>query len=292
MKVIGITGGSGFVGNHLAALLTGKGYEVIIFTRSAAANPAKNNVSYAHWDASKNECGLSALQKIDAIVNLAGAGIADKRWTEKRKKEILQSRVHAPNCKTFIGASATGFYGPDREGAIPFTEIAPAGNDFLGDVCRQWEAASQVANDFARTVILRFGVVLGKDGGAFPKLAAPLSFGIMPILGSGRQVMSWIAIDDLARLILFALETQKLSGIYNAVAPVPVTQKELMSTIATIKGGVKIPLPAPAFLLEIMLGEMSEELLKSCTASAAKTLATGFVFDCPDITKAVSSLLH
>jgi uncharacterized protein len=302
MNVIGITGGTGFVGKHLADLLLGKGYEVIIFTRSAHKSSRKENLSYAQWDAQNGLCDIDALQKLDAAINLAGAGIADKRWTGSRKQEIRDSRVkgtdflveqlqkHAPNCKTFIAASATGFYGPDHAGAIPFTEDAPHSNDFLGNTCSEWEAASQKAAAFARTVILRFGIVLGKESGAFPKLAQPLSFGIMPILGSGRQMVSWIEIHDLARLIVYMLEQGNLSGIYNAVAQNPVTHLQLMKTIAYVKGGIKIPAPAPAFLLKLILGEMSEEVLKSSTVSAQKTTETGFQFNHEDILTTVMAI--
>jgi uncharacterized protein (TIGR01777 family) len=204
---------------------------------------------------------------------------------------IAKLIAHAPACKTFISASATGFYGPDQPGKIPFTETAPFYNDFLGDTCRQWEAASQKAAAFARTVIFRIGIVLGKEGGAFPQFARPLSFGIMPILGGGSQVVSWIEVDDLARLILYAVENEQISGTYNAVAPTPVTQKQLMQAIAHVKGGLAIPAPAPAFVLKIMLGEMSVEVLKSCTVSSQKTLVTGFKFKYPEIDGAVRGLL-
>lgn len=303
MKTIGITGGSGFVGRHLASLLAGKGYEVVIFTRKIAQTPENPHITYAHWEARGGECDVNSLKKLDAVVHLAGAGIADERWTEKRKKEIVDSRVkgtnflvsmlkaHAPACKTFIGASATGFYGPDDENKPPFTESAPPYNDFLGETCRQWEEETQQASEFARTVICRFGIVLGRESGAFPQFARPMSFGIVPILGSGRQIISWIAISDLARLLVFLLEQEKLSGIYNAVAPNPVAQRLLMQTIAREKGGIKIPLGVPAFLLKILLGEMSIEVLKSCTASSRKIMDAGFKFDNPDITSAVKSIL-
>jgi uncharacterized protein (TIGR01777 family) len=302
MKTIGITGGSGFVGSHLTVLLVSKRYEVVIFSRDTAKDPGKM-VTYAHWDAERGECDVNALKKVDAVVNLAGAGIADERWSEKRKREIVNSRVkgtnflvsqlkqYAPGCKTFVAASAMGYYGPDSEDAIPFTETSPPGEDFLGDTCRQWEGASQKASEFARTVILRFGIVLGKESGAFPKFAKPMSFGIAPVLGSGKQVMSWIEINDLARLILFALEHEEISGVYNAVSPNPVTCRELMKTIALVKGGIKIPVTIPVFLLKIALGEMSSEVLKSCTVSAQKILSTGFIFDHPGIQGAVKAIL-
>ena len=303
MKTIGITGGSGFVGTTLSNLLVNKGYEVVIFTRNKRVKGRQEQVSYSQWDAEKGIFDSKALKKTDAIVNLAGAGIADKRWKPQRKKEIVRSRVlgtnflvaklkeHAPHCKTFISASAIGFYGPDMGLHVPFTENAPHYNDFLGNTCEQWEQAARQAQDFARTVILRFGIVLGRESGAFPQFAKPMSYGMVPTLGSGGQTESWIELTDLARLIVYALEHDALSGIYNAVSPTPVSHHELMETIAKVMGGVKIPVHVPSALLKILLGEMSTEVLKSCTVSARKITDAGFTFTHPEITEAVRYIL-
>ncbi|MBS1687457.1 MAG: TIGR01777 family oxidoreductase [Bacteroidetes bacterium] len=302
MKTIGITGGTGFVGKHLSKLLLSKGYELIIFTRHPKPSE-KQNLTYAAWDPEKGTCDANALQKLDAAIHLAGAGIADKRWTETRKQEIVNSRVqgtkflvsmlrqHAPNCKTLVSASAIGYYGPDRDGTPPFKETNVYYNDFLGNTCYKWEHEARAAEDIMRTIIFRFGIVLGKESGAFPQFAGPQSFGIVPILGSGRQVVSWIEVDDLARMITYALEHTDMKGSYNAVAPNPVTHKTLMKTIARTKGGIKIPIPVPSFALKIALGEMSEEVLKSCTVSAQKIQATGFTFQYDTIDKAVKAIL-
>lgn len=303
MKTVGITGGTGFIGRYLTEVLIDKGYKVLIFSRSAR-NHASESVSYAHWDAEKGEIDKAALARLDGLVHLAGESIAEKRLTEKRKQEIINSRVHstdflvaqlkahAPACKTLVAASAMGFYGPDRPGTSPFTESAPPYDDFLGNTCRQWESATLQAKDFLRTVIIRIGIVLGKDGGAFPELSGSLSFGVMPILGGGKQVVSWIEVTDLARLFLFALENGAMSGVYNGVSPNPVSHRQLMHAIAKEKGGLAIPMPVPAFVLKIALGEMSTEVLKSCTVSAAKTIAAGFNFDYPDINGALKKLYN
>lgn len=303
MQTIGITGGTGFVGSHLCRLLTAQGHQVIIFTRGGKKSTVPQ-INYAHWDPAAKECDTGALGRLDAIIHLAGANLAGARWTDKRKKEIIDSRVaateflvqqlktYAPKCTTMISASATGFYGPDRPGQLPFTEDAPPYPDFLGDLCRDWEAAAQPAADFLRLVIVRFGIVLGKESGAFAEFVKPMSFGIMPILGSGRQMVCWIHVEDLARLILKALQDEKMHGIYNGVAPEPVTHKTLMKTIARIKGGIKIPAPAPAFVLKLMLGEMSIEILKSTTVSAQKVLNSGFTYRFPAIDAAVKDLLQ
>ncbi len=304
MKRVGITGGTGFVGRHLTALLIRKGYEVVVFTTRVAKKKAKKHIAYAHWNPKTGACDLNAIKSVDVIVNLAGEGIADKRWREKRKNEIRDSRVkttdflvthineYAPACKTLITASATGFYGADNHYSESFTEMAPPATDFLGETCRQWELASEKLNKGVRRVVLRFGIVLGKESGAFPQLANPMSYGVAPVLGSGGQVVSWIEIHDLALLILFAIEHEELAGIYNAVAPGHVSHRQMMHTIAEVKGGIKIPVHVPSALLKILLGALSTEVLKSCTVSSDKITNAGFVFEHPDIESAVKAILR
>jgi uncharacterized protein len=301
MKTIGITGGTGFVGRHLTAMLTKNGFNVVIFTRHPEKHPDEPGIDYTYWDPAKNKCDHGALNKLDAMVNLAGTAI-NTRWTKKNKASILDSRVHgtrflvsqlkndAHNCKTFISASAIGYYGPDRTGK-PFEETDHAFDDFLANTCVKWETETALAQDTMRTVILRFGVAMGKDDGAFPELARPLSFGVMPIFGNGSQTMSWIHVDDLAKLLQYCIINDKMNGVYNAVTPHPASQKEIMKAIAAAKGGVSIPIPVPPLLLKTALGEMSIELLKSCTASAQKILAAGFTFRYPDIESAAKAIL-
>jgi len=300
-KSIGITGGTGFVGRHITRLLTGEGNKVIIFSRHP--KPTNDGVQYAIWHPETGQIDKEALQEIDVMINLAGAGVADKRWTAKRKEEIRKSRVeatyfllqalkaYAPKCTAFLAASATGYYGPDREGLSPFTETAPPYNDFLASVCVDWERASLSAADKCRTVVLRTGIVLGKDGGAYPELSGPMRFGIVPILGSGRQVVSWIHVEDLARLYVEAILNEAYTGVYNAVASQPVTHRVLMQTIATAKGGLKIPAPVPPFMLQLVIGDASVEVLKSCTVSSEKVEAQGFAFQYPTIEGAVASIV-
>lgn len=300
MKTIGITGGTGFVGTHLRERLAEAGYKVIIFSRGK--KESEGNVEFVHWDASKGIIDKEALKRLDAMVHLAGAGVTDERWTEKRKKVILRSRTettdflvqslkeYAPNCKTFLAASATGYYGPDK-GSKPFVESDAPANDFLANVCVQWEASSQKAQAFARVVIFRFGIVLGRDGGAFPQLAGPMKFGAMPILGTGKQIVSWVQICDLICMMKTALKDETYSGIYNAVSPQPVSNKVLMEAIAKAKGGLKIPFRVPAFLLRIIMGEASIEVLKSCTVSSKKLAEAGFVFQYPEVAAAVDVIV-
>ena len=300
MKTVAITGGTGFVGQHISALLIKKGYNVIVFTRNTNQKAPVPGISYALWNPDKEICDTASLAKVDVMVHLAGAGVAEKRWTEQRKKEIVDSRVKstdflirclkdsALNCKTFIAASATGIYGDDTPGNTPFTESTAPSDNFLANTCKSWETSSLAASHFLRTVILRIGIVMGKEGGAFPQFEKPVHFGIMPVLGNGNQVVSWIAIEDLAELFLFSIQQEKISGIYNAVAPNPVSQKKLISAIAGMSGCIKIHVPS--FMLKLLLGEMSTEILKSCTVSAQKISAVGFKFKYPEINMAIKAI--
>lgn len=304
MQAIGITGGTGFIGHHLSDLLLSKGYKVIVFTRDMHKVTRRESVKYTYWNPDEGKFDLSYFDDIVGVINLAGAGLADKRWTEKRKQDIIRSRVHsteflierlrehAPNCKTLISASAINYYGADRTGYVPFHEEVPAASDFLGTVCKLWEQAAHKADDFLRTVIFRFGIVLGKDDGAFPRLADPQSMGLVPIIGSGRQVMSWIHISDLCNMLVWAVMHETINGTFNAVAPHPVSQKRLMTTIAQEKGGIKIPFHVPNRLLSWILGEMPIAVMKSVLVSADKVQQAGFVFKYPTIEETVKNILH
>ncbi len=304
MQTIGITGGTGFVGYQLAIQLTLLGYRVVIFTRAIHKTLQNDEIKYSYWSPTEKKFDLTYLKDINAVIHLAGAGVADKRWSAKRKKEIVDSRilgtsflieklkVHAPNCTTFIAASAIGFYGPDKiENKSAFDETANYFPDFLGTTCSAWEKESIQASTTMRTTIFRFGIVLGKNHGAFPQFAMPQNFGIKPILGSGKQIISWIHIEDICNAIIWALKGENIHGIYNAVTPNPVSQKQLMDTIDQYKKGFRIPIPVPSFMLKIGLGEMSIEVLKSTTVSADKIRKAGFEFKFSTIDKAVADLL-
>lgn len=304
MQTIGITGGTGFVGHHLSGLLLKQGYRVIIYTRDMHKVNRMPNIKYSYLCPAEQKFDLSWFKELDAVINLAGAGIADKRWTKKRKKEIVESRVqgtgflidklksHAPNCKTFISASAIGYYGDDKNGHPPFHENDGASQDFLGHTCKLWEDAAHLADEYMRTIILRFGIVLGKESGMFPQLEKPQNFGVVPMLGNGRQAISWIHITDLCRALEWALKDEKISGTYNVVAPNPATQKEIMKCIAKEKNGLKLPVYVPDFLLKIGLGALSAEVTKSATVSAKKILDSGFSFNFPEIGMAVRDIMN
>jgi uncharacterized protein (TIGR01777 family) len=302
-SIIGITGGTGFIGSHLARRLVEQGHEVVIFTTHPAKKKKKTGYTYSYWNPEEGKCDLTSLKKLDALVNLAGAGIADKTWTPKRKREIVDSRVKAThfltsrlreyggNCKVFISASAIGYYGPDRGLNGPFEETAPHYHDFLGETCERWEHEALSISDKMRTVIFRFGIVLGRESGMFRKVAQPMSLGAVPILGSGHQVISWIHVEDLVGMLYKAITDDSISGIFNAAAPHPVSHKTLMELIAHVKGGIKLPVHIPTALLRYLLGEMSKEVLKSCTVSADKALNAGFTFQYDTAERAVKDIL-
>jgi uncharacterized protein (TIGR01777 family) len=302
MQTIGITGGTGFVGQHLTELLKKHNYRVIIFTRDMHKVSRLENVKYSFWSPPEKKFDVSYLKQLDAVIHLAGASV-EQRWTPSQKEKIIRSRVwgtqflierlkeHAPQCKTLIAASAIGYYGEDRKDAAPFHEDTNPANDFLATTCQKWEAESQKAAALMRTVILRFGIVLGRHDGAFPQFARPQNLGVVPIIAGGLQTISWIHITDLCRIILWCIENENIRGVYNAVAPHPVSNKRLMDTIAKGKGGIKIPIPVPGIFLKAGLGEVAKEVLKSCTVSADKIQQAGFSFQFNDIKAAVKDIL-
>jgi len=307
MATILITGGTGLIGKALTNALLEKNYKVIILSRGLIGQQADtNNPSFAKWDIQSQHIDKAAISNADYIIHLAGAGVADKRWTKKRKQEILDSRVKGselivkalqeiPNkVKAVISASAIGWYGPDPviPNPKPFREDDPNDHAFLGETCKRWEESlAPISKMGKRLVKLRTGIVLSKDGGALKEFKNPLRFGVAAILGSGKQVISWIHIDDLVRLYIAAIEDQNMNGVYNAVAPVPVSNKKLTLQLArTQKGNFFIPVHVPSFVLKIVLGEMSVEVLKSATVSCDKVHYCGFVFLFPSIESALANL--
>lgn len=313
MATILISGGTGLIGTSISKLLLSKDYQVIILTRNLKKAIGKKSgderLTYARWNADEQSIDRDAIEKADCIIHLAGEGVADKRWSSKRKKEIIQSRTQSgallikalketPNkIKTIVSASAIGWYGPDdaaKNKPHGFVESDPSDGSFLGETCKWWEESMQPVTDLGkRLVTFRFGVVLSNEGGALPEFKKPMQFGIASILGNGNQIISWIHIDDLCRLLLLAIEDEKKEGIYNAVAPNPVTNKELILRLAkTMRGRSFIPLHVPSGVLKLMLGEMSIEVLKSTTVSAGKIQQTGFQFLYPSIDAALNNLIR
>ena len=306
MATVLITGGTGLIGKALTKELVNRGYEVIILTRDKSQHRPSEGVSYAEWHIDKQTIDTKAIARADFIVHLAGAGVAEKRWSGRRKQEIVDSRVQSGQLlvkslkdvvnqvKTVVSASAIGWYGPDPQipNPRPFEETDPAAPGFLGTTCRQWEDAIHPVSEMGkRLVILRTGIVLSHEGGAFPEFKKTLKFRVASILGSGKQVISWIHIDDLVRLYITAIENEKLQGVYNAVAPYPVSNATLVRTIGRELVGMYLPVPVPAFVLKAVLGEMSIEVLKSATVSSEKIEITGFQFIYQDIEPAVTNLV-
>lgn len=328
MATIMITGGTGTVGKRLTELLLSKGYSVIIVGRGGSAKesstgkpstssgePAQTKLRYAQWNIDAQTIDESAIQQADYIIHLAGAGVADKRWSDARKKEIADSRINScalivkalssfpNNVKGVISASAIGWYGPDNqhndEGNAStgldkrgFTEAANPYPDFLGNTCKAWEDSIAPVKAFGkRLVILRTGIVLSNQGGALVEFKKPLLFKTAAILGSGKQMISWIHVDDLCNQYIYAIENEQMNGVYNAVAPHPVSNQTLTIELAKkICGSFYIPFYVPAFVLKIALGEMSIEVLKSATVSSHKIEAAGFQFQYPAISDALTQL--
>jgi len=309
-KTILITGGTGLIGRVITRQLLERGYKIIILTRnhSALKQAAIHvNLTYAGWDIKNQRIDKDAVLRADHIIHLAGAGVADKRWSKKRKQEIVDSRVKSSSLlvktlkenenkvKSVISASAIGWYGPDISSLQKekgFSETDPPSADFLGSTSKRWEESVEPVTHLGKRLVkFRTGIVLSNEGGAFPAFSRPVRFGIVPLLGSGRQIISWIHIDDLAAMYINAIENEKISGTYNAVSPRPVSNKELMTTIARqMKGKFYFTIPVPSFALKLLMGEMSIEVLKSATVSCEKIRSEGFVFRYPSIAEAIKNL--
>ena len=299
-----ITGGTGLVGKTLSKALIKKGYQIIILTRNTADKKAETGLTYAEWNVAKQQIDMAALQRADYIVHLAGAGVVEKKWTAAYKREIVESRTESSRLiyealknntnkvKAIVSASATGWYGADAEPAKPFVETDPADEDFLGQTCYEWEQSIHADSSLPiRVCNLRTGIVLSNDGGALKAFKNPIRFGIGAILGNGKQMISWIHIEDLCRLFIYALENNSMTGPYNAVSTSPVSNKELTLALArALKGSYFIPVHVPGFVLKLMLGKSSVEVLKSTTVSNHKVKEAGFTFLYPTIESAILEL--
>ena len=295
MKKVLITGGSGLIGKRLSFLLASRGYEVRILSRS---NSLKNNYKTFLWNVTEQYINDSAFEGLNHIIHLAGAGIADKRWSEKRKKEIIDSRVVSTNLlyntvkrleiplNSFISASATGFYGSITSETI-FKEIDKPAKDFLGKVCSLWERSIFQFNEMKiRTVALRTGIVLSKDGGALKKMKTP----VITALGNGKQYMPWIHIDDLCELYIKAIEDEQFKGAFNAVSSEHISNLSFSKKISKIFNHPFLAIGAPNFILQIFFGEMSTIILNGSRISANKIKQAGFKFKFENLEKALKNL--
>jgi uncharacterized protein len=303
MDTVIITGGTGLIGTALSKFLLSRGYLVIILTRSPKQKKnSLQGISYAAWDVKKQNVNEEVFKKANYIIHLAGAGVADKPWTEKRKKEIVESRTQGSellikamtsipnNITSVVSASAIGWYQQNK--GYQSVETDPPATGFLGETCVAWENSIKPVEELGkRLVILRTGIVLSNEGGAFPAFKRPIQYGIAGILGNGKQLISWIHIEDLCRLYLEAMVNTTWSGIYNAVSPGPVNNRNFTIQLAKkMKGSFFIPIPVPNFILRMMLGDRSEEVLKSSNISANKIKQHGFQFIYPTIDTAFTDL--
>ena len=309
------------IGTALGRMLIGKGYDVLILSRGGSTDYPETKAGLSgpegvgsipatyicHWDPARQVIDPDAIRRADYIVHLAGAGVADKRWSAKRKEEIVKSRTESSalivkalreipnNVKAVISVSGISWYGPDPSIPNPkaFEEKDPADTAFLGETCRLWEEAiGPVGALNKRLVILRAGVVLSREGGALAEFKKPVKLGVAAILGSGKQMVSWIHIDDLCRLFLHAIEQPDWQGIYNAVSPYPVDNRSLTRELARrFKGRYFVQVYVPSFVLKIAVGGLSIEVLKSATVSAERTRRAGFQFNFPSIESALDDLL-
>lgn len=284
---IAITGASGFVGRDLAKQLEERGDEVLRIGRGPG-NPDK---SIVQWDIDKKRLDPAALSGCDAVIHLAGEGVAAKRWTPEQKMKIRNSRVGGTALlaealasleikpSVMISASAIGFYGLN-DGTTSFDESSPAGHDFLAGVCHDWEEATRPAAEAGvRTVNLRIGVVLGRDGGAVDKMLTPFKMGLGGIIADGNQIMSWISRTDLVAAILHALDSHSLSGPLNAVAPEPVSNRVFTKAMgAALKRPTLFPMPS--FAARMAFGaEMADSILiGGARVSSKKLQESGFGF--------------
>lgn len=298
-KNILITGASGLIGSHLTASLHAKGHRVAHLSRTPRSGKAQTFL----WDVSKQTLDEASLQPADAIVHLAGAGVADKPWTKERKDEILRSRVDSArllynalkkgnhNVKTFVSASGIGYYGFDNSDKS-FTENDSQGKDFLAEVVRQWEAsADEIASLGIRVVKIRIGIVLSKEAGVLKEIARPVKLYAGAPLGSGTQRLSWIHLTDLCNIFIKAIEDERMVGVYNAVAPHPVTNNELTQTIAKVIHKPLILPAIPSFVIKFLFGEMADLVLKGTTVSSKKIQSTGFRFQFEHVNPAIQDLL-
>jgi len=295
---IAISGGTGFIGKYLSTFFIQKGYNVYILTRNKTTETSHPNLQYVQWTPDLQTFPLSS---IDVVINLAGESI-NSRWTKKQKAAILNSRVQTTKGlikqlqalgtkpHTFINTSAIGYYGTSETESFTEQQEIP-GNDFLAETVFLWEQEASKARSLGiRTIYSRFGVVLGADGGALPKMLLPYRFYIGGTIGSGNQWLSWIHIDDVVRMIDFIIHKEEIDGPLNITAPLPIKMKEFGETIATI---MRKPhwLPVPSFMLHALLGEMSILVLEGQHVLPIKAIEHGYQYTFPTVNHALQNIL-
>jgi len=299
MKTILITGASGTIGKNLIELLLQNNYTIHALSRKKIIHPS---IKYFVWDVDTQIIEDGAFAGVTNIVHLAGEGIVDKRWTQKRKQQIIDSRVKSTELlfnyttkngiklDSFICASAVGFYGADASDS-EITETSPAGNDFLAYCCKQWENAAALFESICRVVKLRLAVVLAKDVGALQKLKTPAKLGLSAALGNGKQPFAWVHINDVCNVFINALQSTQMKGTYNLVAPDLQSNKSFTAALAKALNKPYFLPNVPSFIMQIALGEMSVCLLKGQKVVPQKLLAEGYSFKYNNLDKALANLV-
>lgn len=301
MSKVLITGGSGLVGSQLSKKLIEKGYEVIHLSRYRSK--VSKYLTFT-WDISAGLIENGAFDGVNHIIHLAGAGVADKKWTDKRKAELTSSRVDSAKLlfnklkasgqkiDSFISASAIGIYGFDTGGILQTEDRVQLGDDFLATLTKKWEGSADPFKEVAdRVVKLRIGLVLSDSGGLLKKLGPLANMGLSSAFGSGNQYMSWIHIDDLVGMFVDAMENKRISGTYNAVAPKPVTNKEFLSILSKVLSKPYFLPNTPKFVLKIALGELSSAITGGNKVSSEKIEKTGFRFQYEELHESLNNLL-
>jgi uncharacterized protein (TIGR01777 family) len=304
MRIL-ISGSTGFVGTALVQALLKENHTIARLVRPGTdrKNAAGDDTQTVLWDASTDQFDAAAAEGADALVHLAGASIADGRWTDSRKQLIRSSRIDATHHlvgalaklqrppRAVVAASAIGYYG--TRGDETLTEASPSGNGFLPQVCRDWETETARAAEFgARVVSLRFGIILAEHGGALAKMAIPFKLGVGGRMGDGRQWMSWVTLRDIVRIIQFALTASQLTGMVNAVGPNPVRNSEFTEILAKTLHRPAL-FPAPPFALRLALGEMADALLLgSQKVIPAKLTEAAYKFEQPDLAGALKGIFQ
>lgn len=295
-----ITGGTGLIGKALTSMLLEMNIQVRILSRRKKSS-TKPEIKHFQWDIEKHFIEPEAIKNVDYIINLAGENISEKIWSQKQKVIIKNSRVKSTqllyqNClkenhwpKAFISSSAIGYYGTFTSDKI-IDEKQEYGKDFLALVCKEWEDASNLFKNHTRTVIIRTGVVFSNKGAAFPKFLKPIKFGLGMALGSGKQYIPWIHIVDMVGILIKAIKSDEITGVYNGVAPTHITNKGLVKKISEVLKKTYFLPNLPSFILKLVFGEMSGIFLKGTRISANKILKHGYQFKYPDLESAILDL--
>jgi hypothetical protein len=296
-----ISGGSGLVGRYLTSSLLSEGYKVSHLSRKSEHS---GRVRVFSWDPAQNKIDPESFEGVDYLIHLAGANIGEKRWTKKRKEEIIRSRVDSARLihkviiekgtrlKAFISASGIGIYGTVTSDNI-FKEDAMPATDFMGTTCKMWEEAADLfANSGIRTVKIRTAVTLEKNDSALSKLMWPTRFGFLVQTGNGSQYIPWIHILDLCNIYLKAIADPEMKGVYNAVSPQHVTSREFIGTLAAVMKRPVFPIPAPSIVLRSALGEMSDVVLKGSRISSDKITAAGYRFIFSNLQDALRNVIN